>query len=78
MPAKGNSKGTGLPPKPARVFAAQAGDAWWSDQPPGTARVFVLRIGQVLFVAWDNTRAEMTAHRWSPRLGYSRTTRAYP
>lgn len=75
---EGELKVHGIAVEASPGLRSQAVDAWWSDQPPGTARVFVLRIGQVLFVAWDIARAEMTVHRWSPRRGYSRTTRAYP
>ncbi len=55
-----------------------AADAWWSAQPPDKAIVYVLRIGQALFVAWDIDRGMMTVHRWSPRDGYSHTARTYP
>lgn len=56
----------------------EAADAWWSDQPPGKAIVFALRIGQALFVEWDIERCVMTVHRWSPQDGYSHTSRQYP
>jgi hypothetical protein len=56
----------------------QAPGAWWSAQPPGKAIVFVGRIGQALFVAWDLERGEMTVHRWSPQGGYCQATRTYP
>lgn len=55
-----------------------AAEAWWSAQPPDKAIVYVLRIGQALFVAWDIERGMMGVHRWSPRDGYSHTTRTYP
>jgi hypothetical protein len=55
-----------------------AAQAWWSAQPPDKATVYVLRIGQALFVAWDIERSVMAVHRWSPQDGYSRTTRTYP
>lgn len=55
-----------------------APEAWWSAQRPDNAIVSVLRIGQALFVAWDIERGVMAVHRWSPRDGYSHTTRAYP
>src|SRR5712692_4540654 len=57
---------------------ADVADAWWSAQPLDTAIVFVLRVGQALFVAWDLERGVMTVHRWSPRGGCSQTTRTYP
>lgn len=60
---------------PAR---GEAADAWWSDQPPGKAAVFQLRIGLALFVEWDMERGLMTVHRWSPRDDYSRAVRTYP
>jgi hypothetical protein len=56
----------------------QAPGAWWSAQPPGKAIVFVGRIGQALFVAWDLEHGEMTVHRWSPQAGYRQATRTYP
>jgi hypothetical protein len=57
---------------------AQAAGAWWSAQPPGKATVFVLRIGQAVFVAWNLERGEMTVHRWSAQDGYRQATRSYP
>jgi len=57
---------------------ADVADAWWSAQPLDKAIVFVLRVGQALFVAWNLQRGVMTVHRWSPRGGYSQTTRTYP
>ena len=56
----------------------QAAGAWWSAQPPDKAIVFVLRIGQALFVAWDLEHGEMTVHRWSPKAGHRQATRTYP
>lgn len=56
----------------------EAADAWWSAQPLDKALVFVLRIGQALFVAWEIESGVMTVHRWSPRGGYSHTVRTYP
>jgi hypothetical protein len=53
-------------------------DAWWSMQPPQQAAVFSLRIATALFVEWDIEHGLMTVHRWSPRDGYSNTTRGYP
>ena len=57
---------------------AAAADAWWSGQPPEQAAVFSLRIATALFVEWDIEHGLMTVHRWSPRDGYSSTTRGYP
>jgi hypothetical protein len=54
-----------------------AAQAWWSAQPPDKAIVYVLRIAQALFVAWDIERGLMTVHRWSPPDGYIHTTRTY-
>ena len=56
----------------------ETGDAWWSTQPPDKAIVFALRIGQAVFVGWDIERGVMTVHRWSPKGGYSQTSRTYP
>lgn len=56
----------------------QAAGAWWSAYPAAKAAVFALGIAEALFVAWDLERGEMTVHRWSPRDGYRRATRAYP
>jgi Pyridoxamine 5'-phosphate oxidase len=56
----------------------QAAAAWWSALPPQSAEVFVLGIEQALFVEWDIPHAVMTVHRWSPRRGYSHSTRIYP
>ncbi len=55
-----------------------AAEAWWSAERPDNAIVYVLRVGQALFVAWDIERGMMAVHRWSPRDGYSHTTRTYP
>jgi hypothetical protein len=52
-------------------------EAWWSAQ-PDKAIVYVLRIAQALFVAWDIERGLMAVHRWSPPHGYSHTIRSYP
>ncbi len=57
---------------------AQAAGSWWTAQWSDKAIVFVLRIGQALFVAWDIEHGEMTVHRWSPTGGYRQTARAYP
>jgi len=57
---------------------AAAADAWWSVQPAAEASVFSLRIATALFVEWDIEHGLMTVHRWSPRDGYSSTTRGYP
>jgi len=57
---------------------AAAAQAWWSGQPPAQAAVFSLRIAMGLFIEWDTDSALMTVHRWSPRDGYSHTTRGYP
>ncbi len=51
---------------------------WWLAFPPGTAIVFCLRIKQALFVDWDTGHGLMTLHRWSPRSGYSQSSRPYP
>jgi hypothetical protein len=69
-------RGCAVPADP-RV-RGEAADAWWSTQPPDKAIVFVLRIGQALFVGWDIERGVMTVHRWCPQGGYSRTSRTYP
>jgi len=55
-----------------------AGEGWWSAQPPDKAVVFVLGIAQALFVEWDIEHAQMTVHRWSRRDGYRQATRSYP
>ncbi len=57
---------------------ADVAHAWWSAQPQDKAIVFVLRIGQALFVAWDIQRGVMTVRRWSPLGGYSHAARTYP
>jgi len=57
---------------------AAAAEAWWAARPPEPAIVFRLRIATALFVEWDIEHGVMTVHRWSPRGGYSHTTRRYP
>jgi hypothetical protein len=57
---------------------AEVPQAWWSAQPPGKAIVFVLDIGQAVFVTWDIGQSLMTVHRWSPQVGYSQSVRSYP
>jgi hypothetical protein len=56
----------------------QAAGSWWSGQWSDTAIVFVLRVGQALFVTWDIQHGEMTVHRWSPAGGYHQAARSYP
>jgi hypothetical protein len=75
---EGELKLHGLATEAGPATRGEAGDAWWSAQPPGKAVVFQLRIGLALFVEWDMERGLMTVHRWSPRDGYSRAVRAYP
>jgi hypothetical protein len=52
--------------------------AWWLAWPPDKAIVFCLRIRYAVFVDWDTQQGMMTAHRWSPRTGYRKASRAYP
>jgi hypothetical protein len=52
--------------------------AWWVNQSPNVATVFVLRIQLATFISWDTERGEMTARRWSRGRGYSETRRTYP
>ncbi|HEX4061395.1 MAG TPA: pyridoxamine 5'-phosphate oxidase family protein [Streptosporangiaceae bacterium] len=68
--------GSAVPAAPGLRDAATA--AWWSAQEPGQAVVFSLRIATALYVEWDLEHGLMTIHRWSPRDGYSATTRGYP
>jgi Pyridoxamine 5'-phosphate oxidase len=75
---EGELKLHGLAAEAGPAVRGEAADAWWSDQPPGGAVVFQLRIGLALFVEWDMERGLMTVHRWSPRDGYSRAVRTYP
>jgi hypothetical protein len=75
---EGELKLRGLAVEADADLRAQAADSWWSAQRSDKAIVFVLRIGQALFVAWDIQRGEMTVHRWSPWGGYRRTARTYP
>jgi hypothetical protein len=75
---EGELKLRGLAVEAGPVLCSEAAGAWWSAQPPGRAVVFVLGIGQALFVAWDLERGVMAVHRWSPRDGYSHTARSYP
>jgi hypothetical protein len=57
---------------------AACADGWWTDQSPGSARVFSLSIEEAAFVTWDFERGEMTLRRWSPRIGLRTTRRSYP
>jgi Pyridoxamine 5'-phosphate oxidase len=75
---EGELKLHGLAAKASPAALGEAGDAWWSGQPPGKAVVFQLGIGLALFVGWDMKRGLMTIHRWSPRDGYGRAVRTYP
>jgi hypothetical protein len=52
--------------------------AWWSSWPPDKAVVFFLGIEEAVFVEWDTEYGSMTVYRWSPRSGYTRSSRAYP
>lgn len=66
--------------------AAEAGDklrsaaagVWWQDWPPGTAVVFALHVDRAVYVTWEIERGVMTIDRWSPRAGYSQSSRTYP
>jgi hypothetical protein len=40
--------------------------------------VFWLRIATAMFVEWDLEHGVMTIRRWTPRDGYSHSTRGYP
>lgn len=60
------------------ALRAGAAQAWWAAWPQDTAIVFMLGIGQALYVAWDIDHGEMTVHRWSAQGGYSRRARSYP
>jgi hypothetical protein len=75
---EGELKLRGLAVQADADLRMQAADSWWSAQWSDKAIVFVLRIGQALFVGWDIPRGEMTIHRWSPKRGYRRTARTYP
>jgi pyridoxamine 5'-phosphate oxidase-like protein len=55
-----------------------AARAWWSQHPPQDAVVFSLRIATALFVEWDLEHGRMKVHRWTPKGGYSHSTRRYP
>lgn len=57
--------------------AAVAG-AWWLASAPHEAAVFILRIGQAVFVDWDLKQGLMTVHRWSRAVGYAVANRPYP
>ena len=59
-------------------FAGTVANAWWSELRPDKAVVFSLGIALAVFIDWDIQAGLMTVHRWSPRSGYSRTTRTYP
>ena len=75
---EGDSKLHGFAVEACRSLRGEAADAWWPTQPSDKALVFVLRIGQALFVAWEIESGVMTVHRWSPPGGYSHTARTYP
>lgn len=51
---------------------------WWRTQAPDTALVFELSIEQATLIEWDLERGEMTTRRWSPRNGFTETSRSYP
>jgi hypothetical protein len=61
----------------SRQLARTAADAWWLTQ-PDQAIVFRLGISQAEFIEWDTTNGLMTVHRYSPRDGYSQSSRPYP
>lgn len=75
---EGELKLHGSAVKATAGLRAAAADAWWSVQPSEQAAVFSLGIATALFVEWDIEHGAMTVHRWSPRDGYSSTTRSYP
>jgi hypothetical protein len=55
-----------------------AAEAWWSGWPPDKAIVFSLYIRQAVFIDWNIEIGLMNVHRWSPRSGYSQSSRTYP
>jgi hypothetical protein len=59
------------------IRGAVAG-GWWLGCPPDRAIVFVLHVSQADFIEWDTGNGLMTVHRWSPRNGYSHSSRTYP
>ena len=75
---EGELKLHGIAAEAGSGLRGAASQAWWSAQPPDAAAVYVLRLGQALFVAWDIEQGVMTVYRWSPQHGYSHTTRTYP
>lgn len=75
---EGELKLHGSAVRASQGLRAAATHAWWSGPSGEQAVVFSLPIATALFVEWDIERALMTIHRWSPRGGYSRTTRGYP
>jgi hypothetical protein len=58
---EGEIKLHGIAAEAGSGLGGDAAEAWWPDK----AIVYVLRIGQALFVAWDIERGMMAVHRWS-------------
>jgi hypothetical protein len=75
---EGELKLHGLAAQAGPDLRGAAADAWWLAQAPDKAVVFTLHIGKAMFVGWDTSHGLMTVHRWSPRSGYSVSTRPYP
>ena len=74
----GELKLTGPASEAGQDLRASAAGAWWLAQAQDKAVVFVLHIGQAVFIDWDIKRGLMTVHRWSPPTGYAVGSRPYP
>jgi len=75
---EGELKLYGSAVRASQELRGAAASAWWSEHPPRQAVVFWLRIATAMFVDWDLEHGVMTVHRWTPRDGYSHSTRRYP
>jgi len=75
---EGEFKVYGSAAEAGEKLRSAAGEVWWQAWPPSTAVVFALHVDQAVYVTWDIERGVLTVDRWSPRAGYSQSSRTYP
>jgi pyridoxamine 5'-phosphate oxidase-like protein len=76
--AEGELKLNGSAAEAGQHLRASAVGAWWQAWAPEKAAVFILHVGQAVFIGWDIKHSLMTVHRWSPARGYAVASRPYP
>src|SRR5262249_8652213 len=75
---EGDLRRSGSAVRPRPDLRGPAVGAGGPQPPREEAVVFSLRIAPALFVEGDLEHGRMTVHHWTPRSGYSHSTRRYP